>query len=105
MVRPSVESMENLCVILSQDLRKRNFPLGKLLSFDQSERLNWPLGRVIELYPGKDGIERGAKLRVANDFVIRVLQRLHSLQMSVSDLPSRIVLRENFPKPKKDLTD
>ncbi|GFU02710.1 hypothetical protein TNCV_1384391 [Trichonephila clavipes] len=41
-----------------------------------TKRLNWPLGRVIELYPGKEGIERISKLRVANGFAIRPLQRL-----------------------------
>ncbi|GFX85058.1 uncharacterized protein TNCV_4998871 [Trichonephila clavipes] len=69
---------------------------------DWWERLNWPLGRVIELYPGKGGIERVAKLRVANGFVIRPLQRLYPLEMSVSDLPSDIALGENFPELNND---
>ncbi|GFX33178.1 DUF5641 domain-containing protein [Trichonephila clavipes] len=55
-----------------------------------SKRLNWPLGRVIELYPGKDGIERVAKIRVVNGIVIKSLQRLYPLEMTVSDLPSDI---------------
>ncbi|GFV07101.1 DUF5641 domain-containing protein [Trichonephila clavipes] len=67
-----------------------------------SKRLNWSLGHVIELYPGKDGIERVAKLRVANGFVIRPLQKLYPLEMSVSDFPSDIALVENFPEPNKD---
>ncbi|GFU02651.1 DUF5641 domain-containing protein [Trichonephila clavipes] len=57
-----------------------------------TKRLNWPLGRVIELYPGKEGIEKVSKLRVANGFAIRPLQRLYPLEMSVSDLPSDIAL-------------
>ncbi|GFU65004.1 hypothetical protein TNCV_2852061 [Trichonephila clavipes] len=57
---------------------------------DNSKRLNWPLGRVIELYPGKDGIERVAKIRVVNGIVIKSLQRLYPLEMTVSDLPSDI---------------
>ncbi|GFU02718.1 DUF5641 domain-containing protein [Trichonephila clavipes] len=70
-----------------------------------TKRLNWPLGRVIEMYPGKEGIERVSKLRVANGFAIRPLQRLYPLEMSVSDLPSDIALGEIFPEPIRNLTD
>ncbi|GFV85884.1 DUF5641 domain-containing protein [Trichonephila clavipes] len=73
-----------------------------LIASDISKRLNWPFGRVIELYPGKDVIERVAKLRVANGFVIRPSQRLNPLSMSVSDFPSDITLGENFPESNKD---
>ncbi|GFR27392.1 DUF5641 domain-containing protein [Trichonephila clavata] len=69
---------------------------------NNSKKLNWPLGRVIELYPGKDGFERVAKLQVANGFVISPLQRLYPLEMSVSDLPSDIALGENFLESNKD---
>ncbi|GFX16438.1 DUF5641 domain-containing protein [Trichonephila clavipes] len=70
-----------------------------------TKRLNSPLGHVIELYLGKEGIERLSKLRVANGFAIRPLQRLYPLQMSVSDLPSDIALGEIFPEPVRNLTD
>ncbi|GFY15070.1 transposable element Tc1 transposase [Trichonephila clavipes] len=70
-----------------------------------TKRLNWPLGRVIELHPGKEGNERVSKLRVANGFAVRPLQRLYPLEMSVSDLPSDIALGEIFPEPIWNLTD
>ncbi|GFY75042.1 hypothetical protein TNIN_177341 [Trichonephila inaurata madagascariensis] len=61
------------------------------------------MSRVYQEYiSGKDGIERVAKLRVANGFVIRPLQRLYPLEMSISDLPSDIALGENFLEPNKD---
>ncbi|GFY38065.1 hypothetical protein TNIN_443361 [Trichonephila inaurata madagascariensis] len=50
----------------------------------------------------RNGIERVVKLRVANGFVIRPLQRLYPLEMTVSDLPSDIALVENFPESNKD---
>ncbi|GFT05094.1 uncharacterized protein NPIL_35041, partial [Nephila pilipes] len=37
-----------------------------LVGLDNVKRLNWPLGRVIEMFQGKDNIERVAKLRVSN---------------------------------------
>ncbi|XP_054724179.1 uncharacterized protein LOC129234240 [Uloborus diversus] len=59
-----------------------------LIGCEDTKRLNWPLGRVVELYPGRDGIQRIAKLRVANGYLVRPLQRLYPLEMSISDLPS-----------------
>ncbi|GFS56971.1 transposable element Tc1 transposase [Trichonephila inaurata madagascariensis] len=50
----------------------------------------------------KNGIERVAKLRAANGFVIRPLQWLYPLKMPVSNLPSDRALGENFPEPNKD---
>ncbi|GFY15091.1 hypothetical protein TNCV_4493441 [Trichonephila clavipes] len=67
--------------------QKKLFSLGQI-----TKGLIWPLGRVIELYPGKEGNERVSKLRVANGFAVRPLQRLYPLEMSVSDLPSDIAL-------------
>ncbi|GFS34683.1 hypothetical protein TNIN_168131 [Trichonephila inaurata madagascariensis] len=67
-----------------------------------TKRQNRRLGRVIELYPGKDDIERVVKLpSCSNGFVITLLQRLYPLEMSVSDLPSDIALGENFPESNR----
>ncbi|GFX47964.1 DUF5641 domain-containing protein [Trichonephila clavipes] len=32
-----------------------------LIGSDNSKRLNWPLGRVIEVYPGKDGCDESVR--------------------------------------------
>ncbi|GFS49965.1 DUF5641 domain-containing protein [Nephila pilipes] len=48
-------------------------------------RMNWPLAQVIELFPGKDGVERVAKLRLASGKIIRPLQRIYPLELSASD--------------------
>ncbi|GFU54920.1 integrase catalytic domain-containing protein [Trichonephila clavipes] len=48
-------------------------------------RMNWPLTQVIELFPGKDGVERVAKLRLAKGEIIRSLQRIYPLELSTSD--------------------
>ncbi|GFV96577.1 transposable element Tc1 transposase [Trichonephila clavipes] len=61
--------------------KRKEITVGEIvfIESDNSKRLNWSLGRVIELYPGKDSTERAAKLQVANGFVIRPLQRLYPL--------------------------
>ncbi|GFU56905.1 integrase catalytic domain-containing protein [Trichonephila clavipes] len=94
---------ERVCIPKSRYKRKEiSFEEIVFIGSNNAKRLNWPLGCDIELYPGKDGIERVAKLRVANGFVIRPLQRLYPLEMSLFDLPSDIVLGENFPESNKD---
>ncbi|GFT24322.1 integrase catalytic domain-containing protein [Nephila pilipes] len=47
--------------------------------------MNWPLAQVIELFPGKDGGERVAKLQLASGEIIRPLQRIYPLELSASD--------------------
>ncbi|GBN73396.1 hypothetical protein AVEN_6746-1 [Araneus ventricosus] len=55
-----------------------------LVGSDNTNRLNWPLERVIELFQSKDNIERVAKLRVENEEIIRPMQRIYLLEMSSS---------------------
>ncbi|GFT60919.1 uncharacterized protein NPIL_369381 [Nephila pilipes] len=45
------------------------------------ERLHWLLGRVLELFPGKDGIIRLVKLRTEKGNVLRPIQRLYPLEL------------------------
>ncbi|GFS44078.1 transposable element Tc1 transposase [Nephila pilipes] len=57
-----------------------------LVGSDNVKRLNWPLGRVIEIFQGKDNIERVAKLRVSNGEIIRPIQRIYPLELSSSEI-------------------
>ncbi|GBM93723.1 hypothetical protein AVEN_6897-1 [Araneus ventricosus] len=61
-----------------------------LVGSDYTKRLNWPLGRVIELFQGKDNIERVAKLRVANGEIIRPIQRIYLLEMSSNEISKSV---------------
>ncbi|GBN53019.1 hypothetical protein AVEN_189799-1 [Araneus ventricosus] len=61
-----------------------------LIGSDNTKRLNWPLGRVIELFQGKDNIERVAKLRVANGEIIRPIQRIYPLGMSSTEISKSV---------------
>ncbi|GFS80164.1 bel12-ag transposon polyprotein [Nephila pilipes] len=48
---------------------------------DKKKRLHWLLGRVLELFPGKDGIIRLVKLRTEKGNVLRPIQRLYPLEL------------------------
>ncbi|GFT10295.1 pro-Pol polyprotein [Nephila pilipes] len=45
------------------------------------KRMHWLLGRVLELFPGKDGIIRLVKLRTEKGNVLRPIQRLYPLEL------------------------
>jgi hypothetical protein len=53
-----------------------------LVGADNKKRWSWPLARIMELIPGKDGKVRVAKVRTAMGELIRPLQRLYPLEVS-----------------------
>ncbi|GBN61071.1 hypothetical protein AVEN_250023-1 [Araneus ventricosus] len=72
--------------------KRHNLSTGDvvLIGSDNTKRLNWPLGRFIELFQGKDNIERVAKLRVANGEIIRPIQRIYPLGMSSTEISKSV---------------
>lgn len=53
-----------------------------LIGSDNQKRINWPLGRVTKLIPGKEGIIRLVKLRTARGEILRPIQRLFPLEIT-----------------------
>lgn len=53
-----------------------------LVREDNSPRLQWPLGVIVELFPGKDGIIRSVKVKTAKGVISRPVQKLHNLELS-----------------------
>jgi len=62
----------------------RNFQIGEvvLVGDDNKKRWQWPLAKIIELFPGKDGNVRVAKVKTAAGKLVRPLQRLFPLEVS-----------------------
>jgi hypothetical protein len=76
-----------------------------LVGCDNKKRLEWPLARVTELFPGRDGVERVAKLKTASGEITRPIQWLYPLEIasgSGQDV-DRLVERLNGMKEKKDV--
>ncbi|CAL1297242.1 unnamed protein product [Larinioides sclopetarius] len=69
-----------------------------LIGDDVKKRLLWPLARVIELILGKDGLVRTVKLKTESCTLIRPIQRVFPLELSVNDL-------SNLPLHKAPLTE
>ena len=51
-----------------------------LLVLPDSPRGHWPLGRVIEVYPGKDGHVRSAKLQIGKNQYMKPIVKLCPLE-------------------------
>ena len=54
-----------------------------LIISPDTSRGNWPLGRVIEVYPGKDGHVRIVKIQVGDGTLIRPVTKLCPLELEV----------------------
>ncbi|GFU39507.1 integrase catalytic domain-containing protein [Trichonephila clavipes] len=52
-----------------------------LIENPNKKRLYWPLGKVIELIPGRDGKVRTLKLRCINSEIFRPIQRVFPLEI------------------------
>lgn len=52
-----------------------------LIGSEDRRRQLWPLGRIVEFLPGKDGVNRLAKVKTSTGEYLRPIQRLYSLEM------------------------
>ncbi|CAG7733339.1 unnamed protein product [Allacma fusca] len=53
-----------------------------LVGSDNSKRVNWPMARVLEVFPGKDGVIRVAKVKTLTGEIVRPIQRLYPFEVS-----------------------
>ena len=53
-----------------------------LVMSPKTPRGHWPLGRIIEVYPGKDGHVRVAKVQVGKEEFLRPITKLCQLELS-----------------------
>ncbi|GFT12853.1 DUF5641 domain-containing protein [Nephila pilipes] len=53
-----------------------------LIGKDNQKRINWPLGRVIQIIPGKEKISRLVRLRTAHGEMLRPIQRVFLLEIT-----------------------
>ena len=51
-----------------------------LVKDDNLTRLQWKLGRVIEVYAGRDGVVRSAKTKLSETTLIRSANKLYILE-------------------------
>jgi len=76
-----------------------------LVGSDNRKRFEWPLGRIIQLFPGKDGKFRVAKVRTAKGMLERPLQRLYPLEFPSASLETKDVHETWNKKTARALED
>jgi len=67
----------------ASEKRTRAIRIGDLVivGSDNKKRFEWPLGRVIEVHPGRDGEVRVVKVKTAGGILLRPVQRLYPLEV------------------------
>ncbi|GFY54491.1 DUF5641 domain-containing protein [Trichonephila inaurata madagascariensis] len=65
----------------------------------RDEYLNWPLGKIIGMFPGKDGCTRVVKLKTTGGEIVRPVQRLFPLELNNDD-PIIYSVRDHVPSDK-----
>lgn len=53
-----------------------------LIGSDNKKRVDWPLAKIVEIYKGRDGVSRVAKVKTQNGELVRPFQRLFRLETS-----------------------
>lgn len=78
----STDYLRNLPCIVPQFEEKGSLKVGSivLVQEDNIPRLGWVMGRVTELFPGRDGKICCVKLQTPKGFLIRAVQRLYKLE-------------------------
>lgn len=76
-----------LLVQRAKECRTKTPKIGDvvLVGSDDRRRLQWPLARIVELIPGRDGVVRTAKVKTQNGILLRPVQRLFPLEVSTEE--------------------
>ncbi len=76
-----------------------------LVGADDQRRLQWPMAKIIELFPGRDGVIRTAKVKTQRGILLRPLQRLYPLEVSTSEDVQIITDRLKQPVTDKNCNE
>ncbi|OXA52865.1 Pro-Pol polyprotein [Folsomia candida] len=72
-----------------------------LVGADNKKRFDWPMGRIMELIPGKDGVCRVANVKTSKGTLKRPLQRLYPLEIASPKAAALPISRPSLDSKKK----
>lgn len=82
------------CLYIHERKSKKNQELevGEVVLIEDhdTKRIRWPLGVLVEMFMGKDGVSRVAKVRTSNGILKRPVQRTYPSE-------PRTLANENIP--------
>ncbi|XP_064643607.1 uncharacterized protein LOC135497702 [Lineus longissimus] len=81
----SKDYVRNLPPTVNKHQAKGSLDIGHmvLIQEDNTPRMQWPIGVVTKLFPGRDGLVRSVELKTKGGTVVRSVQRLHDLEVHV----------------------
>ncbi|UYV77987.1 hypothetical protein LAZ67_15003105 [Cordylochernes scorpioides] len=60
-----------------------------LIGQDNTKRIIWPVGKIVKLYLGKDGVNRVARVKTSTGEWLRPVQKLFPLEISSEETPEK----------------
>lgn len=54
-----------------------------MLLKSSDQRINWPLAKISEIYPGKDGVVRVVQLKTKYGTLLRPVQKVYPLELNI----------------------
>ena len=69
---------------ISSETRELNIGDLVLVGRDNQKRLDWPLGRIVTVFKGKDGKARVYRIKTASGELTRPIQRLYPFELDYS---------------------
>ncbi|XP_021959868.1 uncharacterized protein LOC110855787 [Folsomia candida] len=72
-----------------------------LVGADNKKRFDWPMGRILELIPGKDGVCRVSNVKTSKGTLKRPLQRLYPLEIASPKAAALPISRPSLDSKKK----
>ncbi|OXA49135.1 hypothetical protein Fcan01_15989 [Folsomia candida] len=72
-----------------------------LVGADNKKRFDWPMGRIMELIPGKDGVCRVANVKTSKGTLKRPLQRLYPLEIASPKAAALPISRPSLDSKQK----
>ena len=74
-----------------------------LIHEENLPRLRWPVGVVVKVYPGRDGLVRAVHVKTKTGVYTRSVQRLHDLELDRDPSPTDPVSAvDNYAQPATD---
>ncbi|GBM14120.1 hypothetical protein AVEN_60955-1 [Araneus ventricosus] len=77
------EYLGHLRIYAKGSRNRHTFCVGDIVLIESTaKRINWSLGKVVQLIEGKDGVLRLVKIRTKQGELLRPIQRLYTLEVS-----------------------
>ena len=83
-----IEYISNLPPIVNKTNKVQDICLGELVLIRQENirRVYWPLGRIVNIFPGRDGVIRAVEIKMTDNTILkRSVQMLHRLETFEAD--------------------